>query len=381
MTRKYAEGSFYQRKDGRWVAKFADPATGKSRYRYAKDEKAARRVLSEMTRRAAIGDPVADRRVTLKRYAEQWLEDRAGRRRAESTLYEYESRLRLHVYPAFGHLKLSALTIDMVEKWMDDLLDKGLKPSTVRSIRNTFAAVLSDAVRARALAVNVARLAEAPTRAQVAPPKVTPASTTATRSLLAVADRDDAEIGRFLRVISSTGCRPGEAAAARWDDLDLDRGLWSIERTMTRDRKGRSVVGESTKTRQARQARLPGLALEALRDQRREVLKRQLSAKLWVDEAYVWPTSIGTAPDLHNLRKRIRAVAKSAGFEGSAMSLRHLFASIAAESVELTVVSKLMGHRRTSTTSDTYAHLRPETRDAVADSVERAIAEQASGSD
>jgi integrase len=63
------------------------------------------------------------------------------------------------------------------------------------------------------------------------------------------------------------------------------------------------------------------------------------------------------------------------------MSLRHLFASIAAESVELTVVSKLMGHRRTSTTSDTYAHLRPETRDAVADSVERAIAEQASGSD
>jgi hypothetical protein len=72
----------------------------------------------------------------------------------------------------------------------------------------------------------------------------------------------------------------------------------------------------------------------------------------------VWPTSIGTAPDPHTLRERIRAVAKSAGFEGSAMSLRHLFASIASESVELTVVSKLMWHRRASTTSETYAHLR-----------------------
>lgn len=373
MTRHYGEGSVFQRSDGRWCAKVTDPATGKSSTRYAKDESSARKLLLEMSRRAAAGAPVSDKRMTLKKYSQEWLSSRAGRRRSESTLYEYESRLERHIYPSLGALKLSSLTIPRVEAWLDELLEKGLSPSTVAAIRNTLAAVLSDAVKQRHLAVNVARLAEMPFRGEVSPVKVTPPTVGSTRKLLELADKKDPEIGRFLRVIASTGCRIGELSAARWVDVDLERGLWRVERTITRDRQGRSKVGETTKSREAREVKLPSSAVEALLEQRRDVRKRQLAAPVWVDEAFVWPTSIGTAPDVHNVRKRIRAVATEAGFDGSAHSLRHLFASIAAESFELTIVAKLLGHKRVSTTSDLYAHLRPETRDGVADVVESAI--------
>lgn len=367
MSRHYGTGSVYQRADGRWVAKLTDPGTGKPRTRYARTETEARKYLAEMTRRAAADSPVADRRVTLRKYADEWLEGRAGRRRSESTLYEYRSRLDKHILPSLGSMKLAELTIPRVEAWFEELLDKGLAPSTVRAQRNTLAAILSDAVKHGALTTNVARRAELPYRAEAPSAKIVPPTVTDTRKLLDKADTHDPEIGRFLRVIASTGARIGEVAAMNFEDVTGN--VWRVNRTITRDKDGRSRVGDTTKTRKAREVRLSPEAVEAISEQKRAIRKRQLAAVVWHDESWMWATTIGTAPDLHNLRKRIRAVAKAAGFPGSAKSLRHLFASIAAESVELTVVAKLLGHARASTTSDTYAHLRPETGDEVVERV------------
>jgi integrase len=373
MTRRAkGTGTVYQRGDGRWVARAKDPATGKTVTRYAPDENTANDYLGEMTARKAKGDPVADTRITLKRYAEEWIASgRAERRRAESTLYQYESRLRVHIYPGLGHLRLAELRVDHVERFLDDLLDKGLRAPTVEAVLTTLGAVLSDAVRVRHLAVNVARLAEMPYRAaDTEPEPIEPPTVEQVRALLEAMDEHDPEIGRLLRLLAGTGVRIGEALAATWTDLDLDEGLWQVRRTVTIDRKGRSIVGSTTKGRAARLVRLPAPVVEALREQRREVTKRRLAALVWHNELdWVWPTVIGTHLDPSNVRKRVRAVADPIGFEGTPHDLRHLFASLAVETAELTVVAKLLGHRRASITSDTYAHLLPGKRLEVVDNV------------
>lgn len=50
--RKYGEGSIYQRKDGRWVAKFKGEGMTKPRVVYAKSEPEAKRKLRELKKDA-----------------------------------------------------------------------------------------------------------------------------------------------------------------------------------------------------------------------------------------------------------------------------------------------------------------------------------------
>ena len=82
MTRANGEGSVYERKDGRWVAAVRDPATGKRRAAYCRSEAEAKRALRRMATNADRGEVVLGRGATLRTWVEQWLPERAGRRRS-----------------------------------------------------------------------------------------------------------------------------------------------------------------------------------------------------------------------------------------------------------------------------------------------------------
>ena len=70
--RKYGEGSIYQRKDGRWVAKFKGEGMTKPRVVYAKSEPEAKRKLRELKKDAAKG--IAEcKKMLFCDYAERWL--------------------------------------------------------------------------------------------------------------------------------------------------------------------------------------------------------------------------------------------------------------------------------------------------------------------
>lgn len=99
----------------------------------------------------------------------------------------------------------------------------------------------------------------------------------------------------------------------------------------------------------------------------------------WKDEDLVFPTSVGTAQDSRNLRKDLAPIAKEAGYPGSFHSLRHVFATIAASSVSLAALSKVLGHRRVSTTSDLYAHLYDPDAAMAVDAVDAAFGALAHG--
>ena len=58
--RKYGEGSIYQRKDGRWVAKYKSVNMLKTCVVYAKSESEAKRKLRELKKDAAKGSSNLD---------------------------------------------------------------------------------------------------------------------------------------------------------------------------------------------------------------------------------------------------------------------------------------------------------------------------------
>jgi integrase len=358
-------------KSGRYEARATDPTTGKRVSAYANSEVAANRALRKMLARADSGEVVLDVSATLRAYCTAWLSDRAGRRRSQSTVREYKRRLESYVLPRIGGIKVKALTVVDVEDVLDDLAADGLSESTLKGTRNALAALLSDAVRARKLAVNVATKATLPEDVKGCQVRIVP---TPIQVVDAIDSTRGTDLGAIVVMLAGTGARIGEALAATWSSIDLDEGTWAISRTVTRDAKGSAVLGSRTKTGDSRVVALPADAVEALREQRVRIASARLAlGEAWSDLDLVFPTSIGTVTDPHNARRRLKEGAP--GFPGSFHGFRHAFASAAVAVLPSdAAVAKVLGHARKATTVDLYAHLRAQDSRSVADAVAAQLA-------
>ena len=140
-------------------------------------------------------------------------------------------------------------------------------------------------------------------------------------------DRDAADIFRFLLL---TGARRGEVLAARWRDIDLEKGTWSKPGATTKQRT-EHIVPLSAPARQLLTAR------------------KQSSD-------YVFPGRLGG----HRIevKSNWRRICKAAKITGLRIhDLRHSYAAqLASAGVGLHVIGGLLGHTQPQTTHR-YAHL------------------------
>jgi integrase len=82
---------------------------------------------------------------------------------------------------------------------------------------------------------------------------------------------------------------------------------------------------------------------------------------VWQDHDLVFPTEVGTPVNARNLYRDYDALCQRAGVPDiSIHGIRHTVASLSiASGQDVRTVADLLGHARTSTTSDIYAHALP----------------------
>lgn len=355
--RSNGTGSVYQRaRDGKWCASVTDPATGQRRTAYYDDERDARRAVERMAVRAEDGHVVLGRASTIRSWARSWVDSgRAARRRRPSTVSAYAYRLDRYVLPRIGGIRLRELTALDVDDLAHDLAAAGLSHATIKGALVALAACLADAVKGRHIPVNVAAGVEVPERARRTRQPVAPSSAQV-RAVMEAAHGTSIE--NLLMLLATTGARIGEALGARWGDVDLDAGVWSVRTTTTRAASGGVAVGERTKGGDEREVVLPDVTVAALREQRRLVASaRLLAGAAWRDHDLIFPSAVGTPQHSQNVRKVFRPIAAAAGFPGSFHGFRHHVAAVGLSVLPVAVVSKQLGHRRSSMTTDTYGHL------------------------
>ena len=153
------EGSVYQRKDGRWVGKYVEANTGKTRYVYGKDRKDARAKLKQAMADGAEG--ITGDTSAFGDYLDRWLSstrDTVSLR----THQRAESAVTLHIKPTLGRVKLCRLTALHLDELYRDKLKSGLSPRSVQLIHATAHKALKQAVRWRMVWENVAEHATPP---------------------------------------------------------------------------------------------------------------------------------------------------------------------------------------------------------------------------
>lgn len=380
-----SRGYIRQRNKGSWsitISAGRDPATGKRKqYSYTvrgskKDaEKFRTQKLHEIDRNTFI----APSKMTVRQFLEDWLDDYVQGHTKLTTHDNYKCIIERHIVPALGGLSLDQLEPIHIQKLYSgkrrggraDGKDGGLSVRTIRCIHGILREALGYAVDLKLLQFNPA-LNTKPPRQERKKLEVWNASDVS-RFL------DKAADNRFCAlfvVALYTGLRRGELLALKWEDVDLENRIISVNKTLVKTSEGLKVQTPKTET-SVRKVTLPKTVVDTLRSHRRRQAGEKLAAgSSYQDSGLVFCSYIGTPLNPENLVKRFfYPVVEKAGLPKITFhGLRHTHATLLLENKQsANAVADRLGHSNPGFTLRTYGHTTRETHHQLAEELENII--------
>ncbi len=381
------EGSIAQRKDGRWQAQVS-LGDGRRRAVYGPTREAAADAMAKLIVEVNGGAIVPGGKLTVAAWMTSWLEGVKGTVKPR-TWDRYHQLLTAHAIPTIGKVALTRLSPERLERLYREKVESGLSPRTVHHLHTVLGTALEKALKRRKVAQNVARLADPPRVGRYKPRPLTPEQC---KAFLAAAAED--RFAALYTLAVYTGARLGELLALSWNHVDLDTGTIEITGTLQRQasdgkRPGALVIEETKTERSNRTLRLAPAAVDALRRHGVHQLEERLEAgSAWADTGLVFVSEIGTPVESANLRRRSfwpilarvglaetitttetrKRRGKSVKVKRETLrplvrfhDLRHSTAIMLLKAGEpVSIVSAVLGHARTSTTTDVYGHVLEE---------------------
>jgi integrase len=216
-------------------------------------------------------------------------------------------------------------------------------------------AALGRAVKWRLIAANPADLATPPSLTR---PTVTAPTVDEVKLLIAEAQATNPVLATAVAQAAVTGARRGELCALRWSDVDWDRGVLRIARSLSVIRQ--QVSERPTKSHPVRQITID-TDMEAFLLARRAQQKSYAAAvgTSLVDDPYILSRkSDGSAPCLpDSLSQAYERLAKRLAIRTHFHELRHFAATMAiANGADVRRVAGRLGHAGPSVTLRVYAH-------------------------
>jgi len=324
--------------------------------------------------RVNTGTFTSDDGQTVAQWLATWVDLKARAGRRESTLRSYRQHIEAHIAPAIGRIRLRDLRPGHVDKLLSQLNDGTRSAATVQRIHATLRSALSTAVRQRLITFNAAKDIELP---RVKRPKVKPWEPAELGAFLdSVAAH---RLGALFELIAATGLRRGEAIGLRWDDVDLTRRTLIVRQQLVQvvGRKkakaapvpcpycapGHLGVAFGEPKTDAGEGRVVDLDEHTvgvlLAHQLRQQAEREAWGDAYADHGLLFAREDGNPMRPDDVTKLFGVLVDAAGLRRVRLhDLRHGQASLMlAAGVDMTVVSKRLGHSSISITVDTYSHL------------------------
>ena len=164
-----------------------------------------------------------------------------------------------------------------------------------------------------------------------------------------------------------------ELLALKWTDLDWIRKYLKVERQLQRPA-GNGVVFIPPKTGNGkRSVALGEMTVEVLHAHyERQQIERLAAGETWVEYGLIFTTSNGTPIHQRNLQRDFKSLIKKAGLPPIRFhDLRHTAASLMLNhDIPVIVVSRRLGHARTSITLDVFGHLLPSMQAEAAELID-----------
>lgn len=341
-----------------------DPQTGKRRKMTATfdTKKEALAWRDEQMQQRRKGLVATAGKMTLGEWLDRWLEIRKPKV-APKTYDHDEGRVRNHIKPRLGSVKLGQLQALDVEAMLAKMAEEGHSSSERAKVGTVLRASLKAAVKAKLIYQNVAGDVDLPKVER--PDKVCLERDQALALLKASRGH---RLAAWFDTALDTGARPGELRALHWPDLDLVAGIIHIHQSLE-ERKGHLRL-KATKTKKGnRRLKLAARTVEALRQHR--IRMEEEGQDINFGPVFC-DTQGGFLRESNFQRRAFDPLVQAAGLPPIRLyDLRHTCATLLLQAgVNLRVVSDRLGHESVELTLRCYVHALPSMQELAADAVD-----------
>ena len=285
-------------------------------------------------------------------------------------------QMRVHILPALGEIKLSALKTPMIQRLYNKKREEGLSPKSIKNIHGCLHKSLDIAVRIGYLSKNPSHHCILP---RVEQAEIHPLDTPELSKLMA--SLKDNEYEALIMTAIFTGLRSGELLGLTWDCVDFDNGLLRVVKQLAQPRKKGEVFRfaplKNDKPRTIAPA--PTVFQILKKHKQAQAIQRLAAGPAWNDGGF--HNLVFTHPDGSHLSqptvwKILQKVLKAAGLENHRFhDLRHTYVvnSLRAGD-DVKTVQQNAGHYSAAFTMDRYAHVTATMQKESANRMEQFIA-------
>lgn len=366
--RQYGTGSIYfieSRKSWRGQLIIGKQSNGKDKIKnfYGKTKSDVQKQMKQYQEEAKRFDPENIVKLTLKEYFDDWLETTKKPTLKPASYDRLERTCEKQIYPYLGIMQFAQISERELQIFLNERATQ-LSYSSTKKIYECLNAVYKLATARNHIQRNPMLTVILPSKSEDQLSDIRFFTTEEVQLIKAEAVRkyktgkDVYRLGYAYILLLNTGMRAGEALALTWQDIDFDKKIISVSKSVAvvKDRSGgdkkyKTVVQDMPKTKKSiRLITMNNGAYEAL------TYIKSING----DKKYVLARESGNIGTPRLLDKAFRLILKHCNITPltGVHSLRHTFASILFKNgVDVKTVSELLGHSSTTITYNTYIHL------------------------
>ena len=229
----------YQKKNGTIAYMFKaylgiDPVTGKKKYttkRGFKSPKEARKAYNRLMVQVEENDVVTNSQRPFSELVDEWFEQYKNTVR-ESTYVAQKLAYKKHIFPLFGNLKISRISIPYCQKQVNHWYSYYKKYSNLIGLTSS---IFKYALSLRLIRSNPMDAVIRPKRKKRIDEERYSAPYYEKEELLEfleIAKNYPDPIYPIFRILAFTGLRKGELLALRWKDIDFEKSTLSVKQTL-----------------------------------------------------------------------------------------------------------------------------------------------------
>ncbi len=279
----------------------------------------------------------------------------------DRTFVSYTGYYNNHIKNShLAKVKLIDMTRENIQIFINSLLKKDIKLSTIKQIKTFVSTVLNYAVSGDLITKNYCRYVKLPKDETVVEKHKFLTDDEIQRLL---ANCKDYQTEMLIRLILNTGLRVNEALALTVKDVE--KQVVNVDKTLTLDKELHIVVGTPKTKTSVRQIPINDTFNKELKKYILYTKEKRLKLGIIVqDDCLLFASITNQYIKLNNIGQRLNTLYKKSNVNASGFHvLRHTFGSKLFENgVDLKTISALMGHNNISITADVYVHLSPDSK-------------------
>lgn len=336
----------YLRKDGRWEGRIAKGtnANGKRKYQYifSKTKEEVIRRIDEIVCKNVYHEC----HMSINTLFAKWCTC-VKYRIKESTFANYVMKANKHILPYFGEYSVELLNSEMIAAFIDSKINEGLSNRYVSDIVILLKTVLKYAVKHYHIKNPIDDI-ELPKKKK---PEIVIFDESEQMKLMDYISENHnySTLGTALSM--TTGIRIGELCALQWKDIDLEKRILTVRKTMQRIQcpnnlsKTKLVISDPKSQSSMRKIPIPDCMVKFLNEFKAE------------SDSYVL-TGTKRPVEPRTMQYRFHTILNNAKLPSIHFhALRHIFASSCiALGFDVKALSELLGHSSVDITLNRYVH-------------------------